>query len=287
MIPLALWAAAACLGVGGGADRIMGRDLAPAFPALAAAAGDAALGFAPAPGVQRIFHRQELLRLAARWGLKGGPAADICVERRSAPLDPARLLDAMRRALPQARIEILDISRQAAPEGEMDFPRSGLRETPAGGFWRGCVRYGGGKRFAIWARVRVRAEEPRVIAAEELKAGLRIEARQLKVDVREVFPAAPGFAASAEEVAGRIPRRGIEKGTSIRTAWLDPPRDVRRGEVVRVVSVAGAARIEAEAVAQASGSAGDVIPLENPVSKRRFRGRVEGKGRVSANEGGL
>jgi flagella basal body P-ring formation protein FlgA len=45
----------------------------------------------------------------------------------------------------------------------------------------------------------------------------------------------------------------------------------------------GGALISLEARAEASGSRGDMIPVSNPASHRRFRARVEGKGRVSVD----
>ncbi len=161
-------------------------------------------------------------------------------------------------------------------------------ETGAtGGFWNGFVRYAGGKRFAIWAKVRVLAAEPRVIAAAELKPGRPIETAQLRLETREGFPGRGAFVDGADEIVGRALRRGVPAGTAIRKSWLEAPRDVLRGDTVRVVAQAGAARIETEAVAQSSGSAGETILLENAATKRRFRGRVEGKGRVSAGKGDL
>ncbi|MBZ5586204.1 MAG: flagellar basal body P-ring formation chaperone FlgA [Acidobacteriia bacterium] len=287
MIPLAEVALAGCLAVGAGSDRVLVRDLAPAVPAFAAAPPDAPLGFAPAPGAQRIFHPAELRRLAARLGLDAAPGDDVCVERRTAPLDAARVLESMREQMPGARIEILEISRQPAPQGRLQFPLSGLRPTPAGEFWSGSVLYAGNRRFAVWAKVRVRALEPRVIALAALKPGRAIDAAAVRLEMREVFPAPPQiFAASEEDVAGRLPRRTVAAGTAVLLPWLEPPRDVRRGDVVRVVSRYGAALIEAEGVAQASGSAGDRIPVLNPRSNKRFPARVMGKGAVSVGKEG-
>ena len=285
MMPLLSLAVAGCLAIGAASDRIVVRDLAPSFPALAAVAPDTPLGWAPVAGARRIFRIAELRRIAARFGLDAGPEQDICVERKTMPLDPERMLECMRKQLPQARIEILDFSRQPAPEGDLEFLLAGLRPTAAGGFWSGTIRYAGGRRFAVWAQVRVTAAEPRVVAATELQPGRAIEAAQLRLETREVFPDGGTFASSLEEVAGRIPRRSVAAGTALRRQWLEAPRDVLRGDTVRVEAKVGAARIEGEGVAEASGSAGALIPVVNPVSRRRFLARVEGKGKVTVRKG--
>jgi flagella basal body P-ring formation protein FlgA len=191
----------------------------------------------------------------------------------------------MRRQLPQARIEILEFSRLPAPEGELEFPLSGLRPTPAGGFWSGFVRYSGSRRFLVWAKVKVRITAPRVIAAQDLKPGHALEAAQLRLEMRDEFPAAGGFAGSLEEAAGRVPRRFIPSGAALRTGWLEAPREIARGDAVRVEVRSGGARVELEARAEAAGSTGDTITVRNPVSNRRFPARVEGKGKVSVGKG--
>jgi flagella basal body P-ring formation protein FlgA len=58
---------------------------------------------------------------------------------------------------------------------------------------------------------------------------------------------------------------------------------VLRGETVRVEVNDGGARLTLEARAESSGSRGEMVLISNPVSSRRFRARVEGKGRVSVN----
>ncbi len=284
MTPAAAVALAACLAVAPGADRIVARDFAPAFAELAEAAGEAPLGFAPAPNVRRVFSIPELRRLAERFHINRTPDAEICFERKTATLDAEALLAAMRRSLPDARIEIVEASRSAAPEGEPEFPVSGLRQTPTGAIWNGFVRYAGNRRFFIWAKVTIAVAAPRVIAVEDLKPGKPVEAFQLRVETRDGFPGAP-ILSTIEEAAGRIPRRSLPAGTVLQPQWLEPAREVVRGQTVEVEVISGTARLTLEAEAEASGSMGQTIPVRNPESKKRFMARVEGPGRVSVGKG--
>ncbi|HEY2013547.1 MAG TPA: hypothetical protein VGH38_08615, partial [Bryobacteraceae bacterium] len=143
MIALGAFALAGCLAVGAGTDRITVRDLRAAIPAWDSVSPESPVGLAPAPGVQRIFHAPELQMLAARLSAPLPDVREVCIERPVAPLEPARILDAVHRSLPDAVIEILDYSRLPAPEGELEFPIGGLRQAPGGGFWSGAVRYAG------------------------------------------------------------------------------------------------------------------------------------------------
>lgn len=294
MMPLASFALAGCLAVGAGSDRITAGDLAPVFPGLESIASETPVALAPAPGVERVFRAPELRQLAARLNTVA-PAgiSEVCFERPVARLDPARLLDAMRRQMPGAAIEILDYSRLPAPQGELEFPASGLRPVASAvgaspdegrGFWSGAVRYAGNRRFVIWAKVKVLVPAPRVIAKVDLKPARRVEAADLRLEVRRRFPAA-GLVASVEEAAGRVLRRPVSAGTPLASAWLDAWKDVARGDTVKVEAWNGGAHLELEAEAEASGSAGETIPVRNPTSKMRFFARVEGKGLVSVGKG--
>ncbi len=280
---LALWVLSGCVALGPDADSILARDLAPALPGLADAA--VPVSPAPVPGVPRIFRIPELRRIAAHFFQGADPAREICFERPVSPPDPARFEEAMRRALPSARIEILDYGRLPVPEGPIEFPPAGLRPAGADGFWSGTVRYGAGRRFPLWARVRVTVSEARVVAGEDLPPGHAIAPGQLRLETREVFPLEKIFAASIEPVAGRAPRIKIPAGTPIRLDWLAAAQDVLRGDRVLVEVYSGTAYLKFEAIAEASGAVGQSIPVTNPVSRKRFAARVEGRDRVAVGKG--
>jgi flagella basal body P-ring formation protein FlgA len=283
MIPLALFALTSCLAISPESSEIAAGDLAPIFPELAGESGS--ISAAPVPGVPRIFGIPELRRIAVHFHLSTDPSQAICFERQVAPLGPANLLAAMQRELPEGRLEILDFARLPAPQGRLEFPLAGLRRDGRDGFWSGFVRYGGGRSFAVWARVRVSVNEVRVVAAESIRPGPAIAAEQLRLETREVFPGESGYAKSIEPVAGRAARIQIPAGAPIRLDWLAPAQDVLRGDRVVVEVHSGAAHLRFEGTAEASGSAGAFVPVTNPASGRRFSARVEGKGRVSVGKG--
>jgi flagella basal body P-ring formation protein FlgA len=201
-----------------------------------------------------------------------------------APLDEERLVAAMRHQLPEAHIEILEFSRTAAPEGEIQFPLAGLRHGAIGQTWNGWVTYAGNRRFPIWARVKVTVSTRVVVAAADLKAGAAIEASQLHIETRDNLPGI-SFLASTADVEGRVLRRAVAAGTPIQPQWLEAAKDVTRGDQVKVEVRSGNARLELTGEAEASGAAGQTIPVLNPISKKRFRARIEGKGRVVVEQG--
>lgn len=278
MISLAL----VCIALAGGSDHITAVDLgfdgiAPATP----------VALAPAPGVQRMFRMPELQRLAARFNVEHVPEKDVCIERRTVPLDRTRVMEAMQRQLPAAKIEILETSLFNVPDGELDFPVAGLRQTPGGGFWSGAIQYGGGRRFLIWAKVNLLMTTTRVIAVEALRAGQTIESTQLRLETRDDFPVVGAFAGSLDEAAGKIVRRAVPAGMAIQKQWLESAKDIARGDTVHVEVHSGAAVLAFEGQAETGGSTGQNIRIINPSSKKRFQARVEGKGKVTVGKGTL
>jgi flagella basal body P-ring formation protein FlgA len=195
------------------------------------------------------------------------------------PLEPSRVLEAMQRQLPGGQIDVLDFTHEPVPEGTLEFPVTGLRRGAAA-YWDGFVSYGGGRRFAVWAKVRVRLLGRVVAAGEDLAAGRSVSAAQLQMVERDVAPHS-GLIQQIEDAVGKQTRRSIRAGTILRPADLERPRDVVAGDRVRVEVWSGAAHLELEARAESAGSAGERVTVQNPGSKQHFFARVEGKGKVS------
>ncbi|MBZ5575923.1 MAG: flagellar basal body P-ring formation chaperone FlgA [Acidobacteriia bacterium] len=283
MIGLPPVALAACLALRAASDQVRAGDLAAAVPAFAGLPADTALGWAPAPGIARVFSPAELRRLAARFGTAPAPQEGLCVERPVGPLDPARVQTALQAQVPGGAITVLDYSRQPVPEGVLEFPLSGFGRGAGATYWNGFVRYGGGRRFAVWAKVQVRVSAPVVVAAEELKPGRPIEAAQVRLETRDDFPQT-GFVTALEEAVGKLPWRSILAGARVPAQILHAAPDVAPGDTVTVEVWSGAAYLRFEARAEGAARVGQRVALRNPVSGKRFFARVEAKGRVSVGK---
>ena len=290
---IALLAAAACVAVDG--DHILARDLAPVSPLFRSLAPDTDLGYSPAPGARRIFHAAELARLAMRHRVGNDPSEsgqirEMCVERAMEKLAPERLSAAIQNAIgdAEAKIELVDWSRYPVPPGAIEFPRTGITafhegQTPI--LWRGCVKYGTGRPFAIWARVRISVRLSRVTAREALPAYQPIRRDQLQVEMADAFPFAAQPAAKLEDVAGRVPHRSIPAGSAIFQSFLDAPREIHSGDVVAVEVLSGRARLTFDGRAETAGRRGELIPVRNPETGKTFRARVESAGKVAVAVG--
>ena len=270
-------------------DWIYGRDLAAAVPGFASLAPDMRIGFSPVPGQKRIFRAEELRRLAKANHIDTEISTDVCFAWTLATPDRQEILAAMVRSLAgrNPRIEWVEQSAAPAPKGEIVFPLSGLSavsEAPV--VWRGYVQYAGGRRFTIWARVRVTVKEPRVVAAEPLRAGEPVRQNQLKIESYEGPLSRDKPLDDISKVVGMVPRYEIRSGAVVTTTCLEAPRDVERGELVQVIIETPATRIQAQGVAEQGGRRGDLITVRNACSGRTFRARVEEAGKVLVVPGG-
>jgi flagella basal body P-ring formation protein FlgA len=227
------FAVAGCLALPSGAERVTAADLAPAFAGLESVPPAAVLSFAPEPGLERVFHIPELLRIAAQFHLAAAPENEICVARTVAPLEPAALLAAMQKEMPGAKIAIVEFSRQAAPQGEISFRRSGLRSNSlAGAIWFGAVRYAPGRDFTIWAKVTMTAQVSHLVAKRDIAPGQRIEPEDAGIETREEFPSPQALTAPTDEVTGKCSRVAIHAGAVIRPESLEKFKDVHQGDIV-------------------------------------------------------
>jgi len=268
-------------------EQIFGADLSRALPIFAAMPRDMVIGYSPAPGAHRILQFAELKRIGAQYGISVPADSQACFQWKMQSITEDAVRSAIRESLkaPEARVEILAMSKEPAPDGKLSFPQTGLSAAPNTDpstpvTWRGYAIYDSTRRFSVWARVRVSATMPRVIAAEPLAAGKPVGKDQVRLETCDDFPMRNDTARSLGEVIGRIPRRPVRAGLPVLRSDLTEAFQVERGDTVEVRAVAGAAELELEALAEASGRQGDVISLRNPRSGKLFRARIEGKGRA-------
>jgi flagella basal body P-ring formation protein FlgA len=266
---------------------IRASDLARAVPAFAAVPADTRIGNAPAPGAVRTFDAADLEREARRLGISPGEVREACFAWPLSVPTRERFLQAMTQALelPDARIEILETSRQPAPPGPLVFSRSSLRTPPSDDAtpvqWRGYVDYGNHRRFQVWARVRITAAIQRVVTNEPLRAGRRIEPRQVRLESYEGFPLGERSASRLDQVVGQMLLRPLTAGAVVPAHLLERPIDVERSDLVKVRVRNGAALILAEGVAEAAGRRGDTISVRNATSGSTFRARITGPKQVT------
>lgn len=276
---------AGCLPAGG--DWISAGEMAQANPAFAALAPGTRLGASPSVGARRVFHSEELRRLARVHHLAAGALREVCFAWPAAVPDPLQLAAAMARVLrcEASAIEVVEQSRFPLPPGEFEFDRRKLTPQPGSEgqilLWRGSLRYGGNRRSPVWARVRIVLPAMRVRALTPIAPGQPIGEAQVELEHMPDAFFGGDWAGALDEVVGRVSRVRVEKGALIHLNMLAIPPDVAAGEKVEVEVRNGRLRVRAEARAERSGRVGEVVPLTNLSSGTRMAARIEAKGKVS------
>jgi flagella basal body P-ring formation protein FlgA len=187
--------------------------------------------------------------------------------------------------IPDAQLELLEYSNQPLPPGRLEFQRAGLNQPPARAqetpvIWRGKLIYDGRHSAAVWAKVRIAVDRPVYIASEEIPAGAVIRDSQVtRTNARE-FPSSGPSLDSADDIAGKIARRSIQRGQRFAAGMLDEAKDVSKGDIIQVRAIDGLATLSFEGIAESSGKKGDTILVHNSASGRNFRAVVEEKGKA-------
>jgi len=272
-------------------DWIRGSDLAVALPRLQGLPPELNVSYSPVPGLARVFHPDELRRLAHANGLPDpapGSVENICAAWPLAPLSPEVVQRAMAKTLnghaPQ--IELLAQDRAEAPPGEVVFPLSGLSaysENPV--IWKGYVRYSETRRFETWARVRVRVTETHLKAQGPIHIGERLSAGHWRLESYSGPPLREPILSDGAQLTNLVARRDFVDGAPLLAIFFETPKAVERGDAVTVVAGVGAAQIEAPGEALGSGVCGEVILIRNPRSNRTFKARITSADRVEVLPG--
>jgi flagella basal body P-ring formation protein FlgA len=270
----------ACLPVAG--DRIFGRDLALAIPAFSALPSGTVIGYAPAPGTQRIFSVAELTRIARANRVTLESPSEVCFEISMRAMEAEETLAAMRSVLPpNTELSLVELPKTSVPAGRLEFALAGLEPDSRGSrVWRGFVRYGATLRAPVQVRVTVQRKVVAVIAARDLPANTTLDATNLRLQpVVEPFGAVQA-ASRTEDVLGRVAKKPLRAGETISLASLSIPPVVHKGDAIKVEVQSGGARLVFDAVAQSAAGDGEMVELKNPDNGRVFRARVAQTGRA-------
>lgn len=83
------------------------------------------------------------------------------------------------------------------------------------------------------------------------------------------------------DAIGRIARRALGPGSVLRSADVTRPEIVARGEMVTIVYEMPGMTLTARGKTMEAGGIGDVVPVQNPQSKRTIQATIVSPGRVS------
>lgn len=133
-------------------------------------------------------------------------------------------------------------------------------------------------------RVEVQLKKDVALAGGDLDRGAVLGPRDLLIESRWVD--ADADIVSASDAIGRVVRRRVRTGEALVGSELESPVVIRRGDVVMIRSVVGAAAVRMRGRALDDARAGDVIEFESAGAtasrndRRRYAATVLGPGRA-------
>jgi flagella basal body P-ring formation protein FlgA len=276
-----------CIVVDG--EYILAKNVASAYPEFLALAGDTTLSYAPAPGHRRPVSAIEISDWAQSHGLATHAEKGSCFERAGVALTGKNFQEAIRNQLKGStggiEIDVLDFYSHVLPPGRLELPLSGAALPPPDHpetvfLWRGQLISSGGASYPVWARVRVVEKRDVVRAVRNLSVGTILESEQLTSTLEQSSPLRSADSESLSFYVGKSLTRSVTKGSRLDSGLVQRAPAVQRGDKVRVAIVSGSARLELDALADATGYAGDSILFRNPSGSRHFRALITGAGRA-------
>ncbi len=128
------------------------------------------------------------------------------------------------------------------------------------------------------AQVMIYREIP--VAAQDISRGQSLTEQHFSSALMNISSIRQGFADTPQAIIGREAKRNIGKGEVFKTAQLDSPTTIRRGELVTLESIAGSIKVSSSGTAMSDGRLGQKIRVKNGSSERVISGVVKGQGLV-------
>lgn len=114
-----------------------------------------------------------------------------------------------------------------------------------------------------------------VVATTNLNAGDILTEQSVRLERLDAGKLAPGYLTELDKAIGLRMRYALPPGSVIGERNLTRPILVKRGESVKIVARVGEIEVFANGVSYAQGAAGDLVRVQNLVTKKFLTGRVQ------------
>lgn len=117
-------------------------------------------------------------------------------------------------------------------------------------------------------------------ALRDIARGEQINQTHIGTSLVNISSIRQAFLLDQDDITGKEAKRNISMGEPFKTALLDSPTAVRRGEMVTLESLAGSIKVSSSGTAMADGRIGQTIRVRNNSSERIISGIVMSQGLV-------
>jgi len=126
----------------------------------------------------------------------------------------------------------------------------------------------------IWVSAYVEVLTPVVVLKRPLARNQIMTADDVVLENEDLAKVPAGAITDVDAVVGQRLKRTLGVGTVLRSAWLDKPTIVRRGDVVKLMIETETLKITTLGRVDERGGMGDTVRVVNLDSKRRVYGQV-------------
>lgn len=137
-----------------------------------------------------------------------------------------------------------------------------------------------GKVWSVHVPAQVTIYREIAVAGRDIVRGEVISHAHIGTNLVNISSIRQAFLPEAEAVIGKEAKRNISKGEPFRSALLDAPTAVKRGELVTLESLAGSIKVSSAGTAMTDGRVGQKIRVRNNSSERIISGVVISQGLV-------
>lgn len=126
----------------------------------------------------------------------------------------------------------------------------------------------------IWVKTYIEVLKPVVVTRRPMARNQVISADDISLEKRDLAKVPPGALMNVHEVVGLRLKRTLGVGAVLRSAFVDKPLVVKRGDVVKLLIETISLKITALGRVDQRGGIGDTVRVINLDSKRRVYGQV-------------
>jgi flagella basal body P-ring formation protein FlgA len=170
-----------------------------------------------------------------------------------------------------------------AADGASEVPAAlqSLSLSQASGRFRAAVAVDvGEEQLALALAGTVSVTRPVVVAVRPIGRGEVIRTADVALERRDLRRVDPGVAEDPEAVVGQAARRALRPGDMVAGTMVEPPRLVRRGDLVTLSYAAPGLTLTARGRAMNDAALGEPVTVLNEQSRRQVEGVADGPGTV-------
>ena len=139
------------------------------------------------------------------------------------------------------------------------------------------------KPWTLYVSANVGRELPVVVALRDIARGDPISEEDLGLEVMDTSHLLRGHFSEIQEVSGQTSKRTLRRGQAITPSMLVVQKTIHRGDQITIHSAIGSIEVRSRGKALRDGNSGDLIPVINNSSKKKFEARVVSSGLVSVD----